>query len=127
MKMRSPPLFWRTLLLVLLLILRSLAAWLQSFGYSSAHRAPRPSRSRLSRSPSSRGRHCCTPILTSAANLLAELARNEGIRIAPLETSDRGGSVSDRPVLRLAEQSIIAKLGPARASRRWSMTSPGSG
>ena len=37
--MRSPSLFWRTLLLVLLLIVASLAAWLQS--YRVLERAPR--------------------------------------------------------------------------------------
>jgi two-component system osmolarity sensor histidine kinase EnvZ len=111
MKIRSPSLFWRTLLLVLLLIIASLAAWLQSFRVFE----------RVPRAETIAQQVVSIAQLTRAAvlyadpyvrrDLLAELARNEGIRIAPLEPTDRVVPLPDRPILRLAEQSIVAKLG----------------
>jgi two-component system osmolarity sensor histidine kinase EnvZ len=112
MKLRSPPLFWRTLLLVLLLIVASLAAWLQSFRvFERAPRAETIAQQIVS-----------VAQLTRAAllyadpydrrELLAELARNEGIRIFPLEPADVITPLPDRPLLRLAAQSVSAKLGP---------------
>ena len=112
MKLRSPPLFWRTLLLVLLLILASLAAWLQSFRvFERAPRAETIAQQVVSIAELTRAALLYADPYVRR-DLLAELARNEGIRIAPLETSDRVVRFPDRPVLRLAEQSIIAKLGP---------------
>ena len=112
MTLRSPSLFWRTLLLVLLLIVASLAAWLQSFRvFERAPRADTIAQQVVSIAQLTRAALLyADPYVRS--DLLAELARNEGIRIAPLEPSDRVVSFPDRPVLRLAEQSIIAKLGP---------------
>jgi two-component system, OmpR family, osmolarity sensor histidine kinase EnvZ len=112
MTLRSPSLFWRTLLLVLLLIVASLAAWLQSFRvFERAPRADTIAQQVVSIAQLTRAALLyADPYVRS--DLLAELARNEGIRIAPLEPSDRVVPVPDRPVLRLAEQSIIAKLGP---------------
>jgi two-component system osmolarity sensor histidine kinase EnvZ len=112
MTLRSPSLFWRTLLLVLLLIVASLAAWLQSFRvFERAPRAETIAQQVVSIAQLTRAALLyADPYVRS--DLLAELARNEGIRIAPLEPSDRVVSFPDRPVLRLAEQSIIAKLGP---------------
>jgi len=111
MKFRSPSLFWRTLLLVLLLIVASLAAWLQSFRVFE----------RVPRAETIAQQVVSIAQLTRAAllyadpyvrrDLLAELARNEGIRIAPLEPDDKVVPLPDRPILRLAEQSIVAKLG----------------
>ena len=112
MKLRSPPLFWRTLLLVLLLILASLAAWLQSFRvFERAPRAETIAQQVVSIAELTRAALLYADPYVRR-DLLAELARNEGIRIAPLEASDRVIPFPDRPVLRLAEQSIIAKLGP---------------
>ena len=112
MKLRSPPLFWRTLLLVLLLILASLAAWLQSFRvFERAPRAETIAQQVVSIAELTRAALLYADPYVRR-DLLAELARNEGIRIAPLEASDRVVPFPDRPVLRLAEQSIIAKLGP---------------
>ncbi len=112
MKWRSPSLFWRTLLLVLLLIVASLAAWLQSFRVFE----------RVPRAETIAQQVVSIAQLTRAAllyadpyvrrDLLAELARNEGIRIGPLEVTDKVVPLPDRPILRLAEQSIVAKLGP---------------
>ena len=112
MKLRSPPLFWRTLLLVLLLILASLAAWLQSFRvFERAPRAETIAQQVVSIAELTRAALLYADPYVRR-DLLAELARNEGIRIAPLEANDRVVPFPDRPVLRLAEQSIIAKLGP---------------
>ena len=112
MKLRSPPLFWRTLLLVLLLILASLAAWLQSFRvFERAPRAETIAQQVVSIAELTRAALLYADPYVRR-DLLAELARNEGIRIAPLEANDRVVPFPDRPVLRLAEQSIVAKLGP---------------
>jgi two-component system, OmpR family, osmolarity sensor histidine kinase EnvZ len=112
MTLRSPPLFWRTLLLVLLLIVASLAAWLQSFRVFE--RAPRAET--IAQQVASIAQLTRAALLYAdpyvRRDLLAELARNEGIRIAPLEPGDQVVPVPDRPVLRLAEQSIVARLGP---------------
>jgi two-component system osmolarity sensor histidine kinase EnvZ len=112
MNLRSPPLFWRTLLLVLLLIIASLAAWLQSFRVFE----------RTPRAETIAQQIVSVAQLTRAAlvyadpyvrrDLLAELARNEGIRIFPLEPDDAVTPLPDRPILTLAAQSIIDKLGP---------------
>jgi len=44
--------------------------------------------------------------------LVAELARNEGIRIFPLEASDVVVPLEQRPLLQLAAKSVAQKLGP---------------
>jgi two-component system osmolarity sensor histidine kinase EnvZ len=112
MTLRSPPLFWRTLLLVLLLIVASLAAWLQSFRVFE--RAPRAET--IAQQVASIAQLTRAALLYAdpyvRRDLLAELATNEGIRIAPVEPGDQVVPVPDRPVLRLAEQSIVARLGP---------------
>ncbi|MBC8119393.1 MAG: two-component sensor histidine kinase, partial [Burkholderiaceae bacterium] len=109
--MRSPSLFWRTLLLVLLLIVASLAAWLQS--YRVLERGPRAETiaqqvvsvvsitraALLYADPKVRG------------DLLAELAANEGVRIYPLEPDDKIAPLPDSPLIRLMAQAIVGKLG----------------
>ena len=109
--MRSPSLFWRTLILVLLLIVASLTAWLQS--YRVLERAPRAqtiaqqivsivniTRAALVYSD---------PFVRS--ELLSELAANEGVRIYPLEPDDKVVPLPDRPLIKLIERGIIEKLG----------------
>jgi two-component system osmolarity sensor histidine kinase EnvZ len=108
---RSPSLFWRTLLLVLLLIVASLAAWLQS--YRVFERAPR--------AQSVAQQVVSVVNITRAAllysdpfdrrDLLRELATNEGIRIYPLEPSDKVEPLPDGPLIKMAEQAIVSKLG----------------
>jgi len=113
MKWRSPSLFWRTLLLVLLLIVASLAAWLQSFRvFERAPRAETIAQQVVSIAQLTRAALLYADPYVRR-DLLAELARNEGIRIAPLEPGDQVVPLPDRPILRLAEQSIVAKLGAA--------------
>jgi two-component system osmolarity sensor histidine kinase EnvZ len=111
MRLRSPPLFWRTLLLVGLLIIASLVAWLQSFRvFERAPRAETIAQQVVSIAQLTRAALLyADPYVRS--DLLAELARNEGIRIYPLEDTDFVVPLPDRPLLRLAERSIIDKLG----------------
>jgi len=109
--MRSPSLFWRTLLLVLLLIVASLAAWLQS--YRVLERAPRAqtiAQQVISIVNITRAALLyADPFVRS--DLLAELAANEGVRIYPLEPDDKVTPLSDGALIRLIEQAIVAKLG----------------
>jgi len=109
--MRSPSLFWRTLLLVLLLIVASLTAWLQS--YRVLERGPR--------AQTIAQQVVSVVNITRAAlvyadpsvrsDLLAELAANEGVRIYPLEPDDQVTPLPDGPLIKLIEQAIINKLG----------------
>jgi len=109
--MRSPSLFWRTLLLVLALIVASLAAWLQSFRV--LERAPR--------AQSTAQQVVSVVNVTRAAllysdpfvrrDLIAELVANEGIRIYPLESSDVVTPLPQQPLVRLIEKEIVERLG----------------
>ena len=109
--MRSPSLFWRTLLLVLLLIVASLAAWLQS--YRVLERGPRAqtiAQQVVSVVNITRAALLyADPLVRS--DLLAELAANEGVRIYPLEPDDKVTALPDGPLIKLIEQAIVAKLG----------------
>jgi two-component system osmolarity sensor histidine kinase EnvZ len=112
MTLRSPPLFWRTLLLVLLLIIASLAAWLQSFRvFERAPRAETIAQQVVSIAQLTRAALLYADPYVRR-DLLAELASNEGIRIFPLESTDAIVPLPDRPILRMASASIIDKMGP---------------
>ena len=111
MRLRSPSLFWRTLLLVGILIVASLVAWLQSFRvFERAPRAETIAQQVVSIAQLTRAAVLYADPYVRR-DLLAELARNEGIRIYPLEETDVVVPLPDRPLLRLAERSIIDKLG----------------
>ncbi len=113
MRLRSPPLFWRTFLLILLLFAASMAAWwptVQVF-----EREPRArqiaqqvvsivntTRSALVFSDPGRRR-----------DLLNDLADNEGIRVVPLEPGDQLMPLPDDALVRLVTRNVRAKLGPA--------------
>lgn len=109
--LRSPPLFWRTLLLILLLIVASLSAWLQSFRVFE--RAPRAES--IAQQVTSIARLTRAALLYAdpyvRRDLLAELASNEGVRIFPLEPTDVVVPLTDRPTLQLAAESIVKDLG----------------
>ena len=118
MTLRSPPLFWRTLLLVLLLIIASLAAWLQSFRvFERAPRAETIAQQVVSIAQLTRAALLYADPYVRR-DLLAELASNEGIRIFPLESTDAIVPLPDRPILRMASASIIDKLGRRHAGGR---------
>jgi two-component system osmolarity sensor histidine kinase EnvZ len=113
LRIRSPPLFWRTFLLILLLFAACLAAWwptVQVF-----EREPRArqiaqqvvsivntTRSALVYSDPARRRY-----------LLSDLAENEGIRVVPLEPSDQIVPLPDDPLVSLVTRNVRAKLGTA--------------
>jgi two-component system, OmpR family, osmolarity sensor histidine kinase EnvZ len=110
-KLPSPSLFWRTFLLILLLIVASLLAWLQSF--RAFEREPRAqqianevvsivniTRSALLYSDSAERRQ-----------LLADLVENVGIRVVPLEPADQVLPLPDRPVPHLVGEKVRDLLG----------------
>lgn len=111
LKLRSPSLFWRTFLLLIVFLAAALIAWLQSFRL-------------LEREP--RARQIAQQLvsivnITRAAllysdpeyrsDLLAELAANEGIRITPIEPDDVVKPFPDVPLVRLVSASVIERLG----------------
>lgn len=112
MKLRSPSLFWRTFLLILLLIAASLAAWVQSFRVFE--REPRAQQ--IAQQVVSIVNLTRSALLYSdpAARrfLLAELADNEGIRIVPLEPTDRVKPFPDIPLIALVSNEVVERLGP---------------
>ncbi len=109
--MRSPSLFWRTLLLVLLLIVASLTAWLQS--YRVLERGPRAQT--IAQQVTSVVNITRAALLYAdpfvRSDLLAELAANEGVRIYPLEPDDKVTPLPDGALIKLIEQAVVAKLG----------------
>jgi two-component system osmolarity sensor histidine kinase EnvZ len=104
-------LFWRTFLLIALLIAVSLAAWFQSFRV--IEREPRAERVamqlvaivKLTR----------TALLYSDPDLrralLQDLESNEGVRVYPRETTDKYRMQPDDSVTRLIEHNIRSRLG----------------
>lgn len=108
---RSPSLFWRTLLLVLLLIVLSLAAWIQSFRVFE--RVPRAQN--IAQQVASVVNITRAALLYSdpfvRRDLLAELAANEGVRIYPLEDDDAIVGLPDSALIKLVERAIVEKLG----------------
>ena len=129
MTLRSPPLFWRTLLLVLLLIVASLAAWLQSFRvFERAPRAETIAQQVVSIAQLTRAALLYADPYVRR-DLLAELARNEGIRI--FSARDRAMRSSRCRTVRCcgsAPASIIEKLGPGtRVASRGQRRQPACG
>lgn len=113
MRLRSPPLFWRTFLLILLLFVACLAAWWPTVRV--IEREPRArqiaqlvvsivntTRSALVYSDPQRRRY-----------LLSDLADNEGIRVVPLEPGDQVEPLPDNPLASPVSRNVRAKLGPA--------------
>jgi two-component system osmolarity sensor histidine kinase EnvZ len=112
MRLRSPSLFWRTFLLVVALIVASLLAWGQSFRVFE--RVPRAQQ--LAQQVSSIVNITKSALLYSDValrrELLADLADNEGVRVVPREPTDVIKPFPDVPMLRLAEDEVIERLGP---------------
>ncbi|HXW65075.1 MAG TPA: ATP-binding protein [Burkholderiaceae bacterium] len=109
--MRSPPLFWRTLLLIVSLAVASLVAWVPTVRVFE--REPRAhqiaeqvvsiinaTRIALVYSDPERRR-----------DLMADLLENESLRVVPLEPSDRVKPLRDSALLRLVEQEVQRRLG----------------
>ena len=108
----SPGLFWRTFLLILLLLAASTAAWLQSFRvFEREPRAQQLAEQVVSIVNITRSALLYSdPIVRPA--LLAELADSQGIRIVPLEPSDAVRPFPEDPVARLAGERMVSALGP---------------
>jgi two-component system osmolarity sensor histidine kinase EnvZ len=110
--LRSPSLFWRTLLLVLLLIVASLGAWIQSFRvFERAPRAQNIAQQVVSIVNVTRAALLYSDPFVRR-DLLAELAANEGIRIYPLEPTDTVAPVTEAPLIQMAAKGIVDRLGP---------------
>jgi two-component system osmolarity sensor histidine kinase EnvZ len=108
---RSPSLFWRTLLLVLLLIVASLGAWIQSFRvFERGPRAQTIAQQVVSVVNITRAALVYSDPFVRR-DLLAELAANEGVRIYPLEPEDAVRPLPDAALLKMAERHIVEKLG----------------
>jgi two-component system osmolarity sensor histidine kinase EnvZ len=104
-------LFWRTFLLIALLISVSLAAWFQSFRV--IEREPRAQRVALQLI--SVVKLTRTALLYSDPDLrralLQDLESNEGVRVYPRETTDKYTLQPDQSVTRLIEQDVRSRLG----------------
>ena len=105
--LRSPPVLGRTLLLVLVLIVLSLAAWLICFRvFERAPRAATIAQQIVSIAQLTRAALIYADPYVRR-DLLAELASNEGIRIAPLEPGDVVVPMPERSLLRLSGGEIL--------------------
>ena len=111
MRLRSPPLFWRTFLLILLLFAACMAVWWPTVRVFE--REPRArqiaqqvvsivntTRSALVYSDPERRRY-----------LLNDLAENESIRVVPLEPADQFLPLPDDRLVKLVSRNVRAKLG----------------
>ncbi len=112
MRLGSPPLFWRTFLLIVVLSVASLAAWVPAIRVFE--REPRArqiaqqvvsivntTRSALVYSDPARRR-----------GLLADLAENEGIRVVPLEPADQVVPLPEGALTARVTQLVGERLGP---------------
>lgn len=108
----SPGLFWRTFLLILLLLAASTLAWWQSFRvFEREPRAQQLAQQMISIVNITRSALLYSDPIVRLA-LLADLADDQGIRIIPLEATDRIRDFPDLPVMRLASERVSAALGP---------------
>ncbi len=112
MKLRAPSLFWRTFLLILLLLAASLAAWVQSFRiFERGPRAQQIAQQVVSIVNLTRSALLYSDP-TTRRFLLADLADNEGIRIVPLEPTDQVKPFPDIPLIDLVADQVTERLGP---------------
>ena len=104
-------LFWRTFFLLTFLIAVSMAAWVASF--SVVERTPRAKQ--IAAQVISIVTITRVALTHSAPDLrrelLFELASNEGIRVYPLEETDRIVAPSDNTLMPLIQSSVQVKLG----------------
>jgi two-component system osmolarity sensor histidine kinase EnvZ len=107
----APGLFWRTFLLIMLLLAASSAAWLQSFRlFEREPRAQQLAAQIISIVNITRSALVYSdPIVR--LSLLSDLADNQGVRIVPLEPSDAVAPFSDNPVATRAAERVVAELG----------------
>lgn len=105
-------LFWRTFALIGLLIAVSLGAWYQLYRVFERE----PQTARFAWEMASIVNLTRAGLVSAAGNrrfeLLADLARNEGVRVYPLEPQDRIEPWPDRTVGELIELKLKEVLGP---------------
>lgn len=105
-------LFWRTFALIGLLIAVSLSAWYQLYRVFERE----PQTARFAWEMASIVNLTRAGLVSAAGNrrfeLLADLARNEGVRVYPLEPHDRIEPWPDRTVGELIELKLKEVLGP---------------
>lgn len=103
--------FWRTFLLLMLLIGASLAGWFQSFRvFERTPRAQQIAQTIVSVVNVTRSALVHSDV-AKRADLLADLASNESIRIYPLEPSDVVDSLRDSASNQLMVDYVRARLG----------------
>jgi two-component system, OmpR family, osmolarity sensor histidine kinase EnvZ len=105
-------LFWRTFALIALVVVVSVLAWFQLF--RAAERQPRAER--FAWEVASVVNLTRAGLLSASAErrreLLADLARDEGVRVLPLEPADRVEPWPDRRLRSLIEVKLRELLGP---------------
>jgi two-component system, OmpR family, osmolarity sensor histidine kinase EnvZ len=107
----SPPLFWRTFLLIILLIVSILAAWVQSFRvFERGPRARQVAAQVVSIVNITRTALLYSDPVQRRA-LLDDLADNEGVRVAPLEAGDRVVPYASTELTRLIAEHVGEELG----------------
>lgn len=108
---RSPTLFWRTFLLVAVVLLASLLAWFQSFRvFEREPRAQQIAQQLVSIVSITRSALLYSDP-AARRDLLAELAENEGIRIMPREPADRVVDQAHNPLADLVRAKVRERLG----------------
>ena len=108
---RSPTLFWRTFLLVAVVLLASLLAWFQSFRvFEREPRAQQIAQQLVSIVSITRSALLYSDP-AARRDLLAELADNEGIRIMPREPADRVVDQAHNPLADLVRAKVRERLG----------------
>ena len=108
----APSLFWRTFLLILLLLAVSSLAWLQSFRvFEREPRAQQLAEQVISIVNITRSALLYSDPIVRLV-LLADLADNQGIRIVPLEATDKVRAFPDRRWFAGLPSASLQALGP---------------
>jgi len=109
--LRSPPLFWRTFLLIVSLAVASLVAWVPSV--QVFEREPRAHQ--LADQVASIVHATRIALVYSDPDrrreMLADLLADEKLRVVPLEPTDSVAPINDSPLLRIVEREVRQRLG----------------
>jgi two-component system osmolarity sensor histidine kinase EnvZ len=111
--LRSPTLFWRTFLLIAVLMLASLLTWFQSFRVFEREPRAQQIAQQLASIVSITRSALLYSDPAARRDLLAELADNEGVRIVPLEAADRVVDHTGSPLADLVHARLRTRLGEA--------------
>jgi len=109
--LHSPPLFWRTFLLIVSLAVASLIAWVPTVRvFEREPRAHQLAEQVISIIHATR-----IALVYSDPDrrreLLAEMLADESLRVVPLEATDQVEPIRDSPLLRLVEREVQLRLG----------------